>query len=170
MPLENKAGDVCISDQVLPLRSEERSVWRCSYMRRTNSSDSSSVPGSMWLNRRSSENPAVRIRLGGSLTGCGGTRSISIIILPRLANSEGGGSRSNQLALSGNCYFVRKGQSQSGAEAALSAFGRALPVDSRATKAMGTRREWLYAVVNSRSRSRAARRVRGTKSRRSSPV
>src|SRR5437016_3436315 len=62
-------------------------------MRRTNSSDSTSVPGSMWLNRRSSENTPVRIRLGGSLTGCGGTRSISITILARLADSEGGGPR-----------------------------------------------------------------------------
>ncbi len=31
----------------------------------------------MWLNRRSSENAPVRIRLGGSVTGCGGKRSIS---------------------------------------------------------------------------------------------
>jgi hypothetical protein len=31
----------------------------------------------MWLNRRSSENEAVRIRFGGSLRGCGGRRSIS---------------------------------------------------------------------------------------------
>src|SRR5260370_3103057 len=62
-------------------------------MRRPISSDSSSVPGSIWLNRRSSENTPVRIRLGGSLRGWGGTRSISITILARLVDSEGGGPR-----------------------------------------------------------------------------
>jgi len=35
------------------------------------SSDSSCGPGAMWLNRRSIENAPVRIRLGGSFTGCG---------------------------------------------------------------------------------------------------
>ncbi len=60
-------------------------------MRRANSSDSSSVPGSMWLNRRSSENTPARTKLGGSFAGCGGTRSISTTILARLADSEGGG-------------------------------------------------------------------------------
>src|SRR5262245_1676019 len=53
-------------------------------MRRTKSSDSCCGPGSIWLNRRSNENAPVRIRLGGSLTGCGGTRSISNTILARL--------------------------------------------------------------------------------------
>src|SRR5690349_1815442 len=53
-------------------------------MRRTNASDSSAGPGSMWLNRRSRENEPARTRLGGSLTGCcGGKRSIVITILAR---------------------------------------------------------------------------------------
>src|ERR1039457_1522632 len=50
-------------------------------MRRTKASDSSAGPGSMWLNSRSSENEPARIRLGGSLTSCRGTRSIFNIIL-----------------------------------------------------------------------------------------
>src|ERR1700732_2507700 len=47
-------------------------------MRRTKSSDSSAVPGSMWLKSRSSEKEPAPTRLGGSLTGCDGTRSISL--------------------------------------------------------------------------------------------
>src|SRR5450756_1806143 len=50
-------------------------------MKCTKASDSSAGPGSIWLNRRSRENEPARTRLGGSLTGCGGTRSILIPIL-----------------------------------------------------------------------------------------
>src|ERR1017187_10343317 len=37
----------------------------------------------MWLNRRSREKAPARTRLGGSLTGSGGTRSITVTILIR---------------------------------------------------------------------------------------
>src|SRR5713226_4544485 len=60
-------------------------------MRRTKSSDSSAVPGSMWLNSRSREKEPARTRLGGSLMGCEGTRSISITILAPVTDSEGDG-------------------------------------------------------------------------------
>src|SRR5471030_3195778 len=39
----------------------------------------------MWLNRRSSENEPTPIKLGGSLTGCDGTRSILVTILANLS-------------------------------------------------------------------------------------
>src|ERR1035441_4954601 len=45
----------------------------------------------MWLNRRSRSNGHARTRLGGSLTGCDGTRSILITILPLLTHSGVGG-------------------------------------------------------------------------------
>src|ERR1039458_3996769 len=60
-------------------------------MRRTKSSDSSAVPGSMWPKSRSSEKEPVRTRLGGSWTGCEGTRSISITTLAQIADSGGDG-------------------------------------------------------------------------------
>ena len=41
----------------------------------------------MWLNSRSRSNGHARTRLGGSLTGCDGTRSILITILPLLTHS-----------------------------------------------------------------------------------
>src|ERR1035438_10926288 len=47
----------------------------------------------MWLNSRSRSNGHARTRLGGSLTGCDGTRSILITILPLLTHSGGGGQR-----------------------------------------------------------------------------
>src|ERR1017187_1111416 len=56
-------------------------------MWRTKSSDSSAVPGSMWSKSRSSEKEPIRTRLGGSWTGCEGTRSISITILSQIADS-----------------------------------------------------------------------------------
>src|ERR1035437_6946720 len=56
-------------------------------MRRTKSSDSSAVPRSMWPKSRSSEKEPVRTRLGGSWTGCEGTRSISLTILAQIADS-----------------------------------------------------------------------------------
>src|ERR1035441_3141364 len=46
-------------------------------------SESSAGPGSMWLSRRSREKAPARTGLGGSLTGCGGTRSITVTILIR---------------------------------------------------------------------------------------
>src|ERR1022692_1128250 len=60
-------------------------------MRRTKSSDSSAVPGSMWLKSRSIEKEAAPTKLGGSLTGCEGRRSISTTILPPIANSKADG-------------------------------------------------------------------------------
>src|SRR5689334_3851919 len=68
-------------------------------MRRTNSSASSSVPGSIWLNSRSSENALTRTRFGGSLTGGGGVRSISTTILTRPMTLGGGGLTSPKLLL-----------------------------------------------------------------------
>src|ERR1039457_3995600 len=60
-------------------------------MRRTSASDSSAGPGSMWLNSRSRSNGHARTRLGGSLTGCDGTRSILITSLPLLTHPGVGG-------------------------------------------------------------------------------
>src|SRR5471030_493628 len=45
----------------------------------------------MWLNSRSRSNGHARMRLGGSLTGCDGTRSILLTILPLLKHSGVGG-------------------------------------------------------------------------------
>src|ERR1017187_5595075 len=56
-------------------------------MRRTKSSDSSAVPGWIGPKSQSSEKEPVRPRLGGSWTGCEGTRSISITILSQIADS-----------------------------------------------------------------------------------
>src|SRR5579862_2036602 len=69
-------------------------------MRRTKSSDSCAVPGSMWLNSRSSEKEPARIRLGRSLTGCEGTRSIAVTILAPNRDCEvdgQGGRRSGKI-------------------------------------------------------------------------
>jgi len=45
----------------------------------------------MWLKSRSSEKEPAPTKLGGSLTGCDGTRSISITILPPIWRSNGDG-------------------------------------------------------------------------------
>ena len=45
----------------------------------------------MWLKSRSSEKEPAPTKLGGSLTGCDGARSISITILAPIADSEGDG-------------------------------------------------------------------------------
>src|SRR5450759_1106719 len=50
-------------------------------MKCTKASDSSAGPGSIWLNGRSGENEPARTRLGGTLRGCDGTRSIPIAVL-----------------------------------------------------------------------------------------
>src|SRR5258706_15791159 len=47
----------------------------------------------MWLNSRSRSNGQTRTRLGGSLIGCDGTRSMMITILALLKHSGGDGQR-----------------------------------------------------------------------------
>lgn len=53
------------------------------------------MPGSMWVNSRSREKEPARTRLGGSLTGCEGIRSISITILSQVADSEGASAKAS---------------------------------------------------------------------------